>query len=88
MVNFNVGDHGPFTVEVISPMKRGLKCGRREVAGRNHCVEVISPMKRGLKFGFNESCQEVCGVEVISPMKRGLKWSGLHDGQSHRHALK
>ena len=39
-----------FEVEVISPMKRGLKA-KRAILTRsiNAKVEVISPMKRGLK---------------------------------------
>ena len=61
-------------VEVISPMKRGLKfCILFAPWKTKWAVEVISPMKRGLKYSFPLLLSFRLEVEVISPMKRGLK---------------
>ena len=62
-------------VALITPMKRGLKGHRLNLAIilPGH-VALITPMKRGLKDGeFTSPQTRPFIVALITPMKRGLK---------------
>ena len=63
-------------VEVVLPVKQGLKLTIQSNNYKYYIVEVVLPVKQGLKPSISCSTNALCGsVEVVLPVKQGLKQS-------------